>query len=283
MSASPEEIVKTLKNLVSLPEVCARVQTMIDDPDSSIEKIGKVISQDPALATRLLGIANSSLYGFAHKIDTISRALTIVGTGQVRSLLIATSAVKVFENIPNDLVTMDDFWRHSIYCGLVARLLTRHFPPMQEETMFVAGLLHDIGQLVLFNKAPSQEREALLLSLEDDEEPDIYEAERKVLGFDHAQVGAELIRQWQLPDSLREIVEFHHQPAKAVHFPKEVAVIHIANSLACLAELNSLDQGDAPPIDPAAWEITGLTPQIIEPAVEEAREQFGDAQSSFMS
>ncbi len=281
MAVTPKELVSTVGDLVSLPEVSVRVNELVNNPRSSTADIGKVISQDPGLTARLLRIANSAFYGFAYQIDTVSRAVTVIGTGTLRDLVLATSATKVFENIPNDLVNMDDFWRHSVYCAVVARILGDQVPKVQGERLFIAGLLHDIGQLIIFNKIPDLAREALLLTLEGPDEPEVHQAERQVVGFDHSQVGGELARAWKLPAIIAEAVEFHHDPEKAQAFPMETAVVHIANSIAILAELNSTDEQEAPTIAPGAWEITGLSAEIIPPTVEEARTQFDEVRTAF--
>ena len=119
MSITPEELVKNVGELVSLPDVCIRVNQMVDDPNASAVAFGEVISQDPGLTARLLRIANSAFYGFSQEIDTVSRAVTIIGLGKLRDLVLATSTVDVFDKIPNELLTMENFWRHSLSCALI--------------------------------------------------------------------------------------------------------------------------------------------------------------------
>lgn len=282
MSMTLEELVHDADELVSLPGVCMRINAMVDDPDSTAKDIGEIISQDPALTVRLLRIANSPFYGFSSEIDTVSRAVTVIGTERIRDLVLATSAIQAFEGIPNELVTMDDFWLHSIYCGISARLLANKCEKSESESLFVAGLLHDIGQLLMFHKLPQLAKEALLLSIEGPDEPEMYLAERQVFGFDHTQVGGELVRHWQLPTGIQECVEFHHEPEKATQHPLEVSLVHMANTIACLAELNTTDEESAAPIEPSAWEVTGLSKDVIASTVEAAQLKFSEVQSVFL-
>lgn len=273
------ELVSDVVKLLSLPEVCIRVNEMVDDPNVSVTEIGKVVNQDPALTARILKIANSPLYGFAMEIDTVSKAVTVLGTRQIRDLVLATVATRVFDGMSNELVTMENFWVHSIYCGLAAQLLAAECRKGRHESLFISGLLHDIGRLIIYNKIPGLAREALQLSLEGSEELEMHLAERKVIGFDHAQVGGELARSWKLPVNLQECIEFHHEPARAIQFPMETAIVHIANSVACMAELNTTNDGEIPMIEPISWEITGLSNDIIESVMQRSQAQIAEIKS----
>jgi putative nucleotidyltransferase with HDIG domain len=282
MAASVEEVLEGIENLVSLPAACVRINEMVEDPHCSADDMGRVINQDPALAARLLRVANSPLYGVAGKIDTVARAVTLLGTRQVQALALATSAVRAFDGIPNNLVSMESFWEHSIYSALAARTLAMECLKSKRETVFVAGLLHDIGQLVLYYRLPELSSQALVAVMEGPGELEAQEAERELMGFDHAEVGGELVRRWGLPLNLQECVAFHHEPARATQYPVEVAIVHIANSIAALAELDSLDLHEAPRIHPVAWKLTGLHADIIESVVGGIQGQISDVRSVLM-
>jgi HD-like signal output (HDOD) protein len=281
MAASVADLIKDIDNLVSLPAVGVRVSQMANDPKVSAVQLGNAISQDPALTARLLRIANSAAYGLSSKVSTVSRAVAVIGTKLIRDLVLATSTINAFEGIPNELVTMENFWRHSLYCGLAARLLGERRGQKGTETLFIAGLLHDVGQLVMFRKLPQESKKALLESIEGPEELALHAAERQILGFDHAQVGGELLRHWHFPGVLVECAEFHHAPALAQNHPLEAALVHIANSIATLAEIDSVNEADAVRTEPAAWALTGLDKLVIAPTVQTAREQFLTVQGMF--
>jgi putative nucleotidyltransferase with HDIG domain len=177
---------------------------------------------------------------------------------------------------------MENFWHHSLYCALAAQHLaeaSRH--KVQSDVVFIAALLHDVGDLLIFNQLPEKGREALLYSVEGPEGTEVYQAEREIIGFDHAQLGAEMARQWQLPEVLRECIEFHHEPVRAEKFPVETAIVHIANSLAYLAELDSDDEYEAARIDERAWEVAGLDKALGAEAVAAARAQIGEVRAVF--
>ncbi len=281
---SVETLVRDVGELVSLPEVAVRINQMVDDPNVSANDIGKLIGQDPALTIRILRIANSPFYGFSSKIDTVSRAVAMLGSKQIRDLVLATSVAKAFDGLPNELVSMEHFWYHSLYCALLAQHLAAECDkPVQADVVFVAGLLHDIGDLVLFSKVPEQSYEALMYAVEGPEGVEIFDAEREIIGFDHAQVGAALARQWQLPEVLQECIAFHHEPAGARNFPVENAIVHIANSIAYLAEIDSSNLDDAPRIEALAWELTGLNTNVIPGVIEAAKSEIAEMQQVFFT
>lgn len=252
VSLTPQALVDSIEDLVTLPEVALRIARRVEDPSSSAADIGREISHDAALTARLLRIANSPALGHHGKIATISRAITVLGVRQVRDLTVGLTAIRTFEGISNELVTMESFWRHSFLCAVAAGQVAARCGRSPDDSPFVAGLLHDIGQLVLFSRAPVPARQALLMSVDSADDLGLFLCEREVMGFDHGAVGLALAQKWGLPRSLQECIEFHHEPERAQRHPLEVATVHIANSAAVLAEIGSRELTDAPAISYAA-------------------------------
>jgi putative nucleotidyltransferase with HDIG domain len=279
--SSASELVKDIRGLVTLPHVYIHIGRLIDDPKSSSADIAKAVSQDPSFTLRLLRVANSVLYRFPSAVDTVAKAVSIIGTAQIRNLALSMSVASSFEGLPNELVSMENFWRHSLLCALTARGLARQVSRCDPDALFTAGLLHDIGELVIFNRLPEQAKQALLLVLDSEDEIPIYQAERQVMGFDHAEVGGELSREWHLPSLLEECIAHHHDLAGSQRHRREAALVHLANILALMAEIDSLDQTDVAPIDPDAWELTGLTDECIEPSVREAQAEIVEVERLF--
>ncbi len=223
---SPQALIQDSVELFSLPDVYFQIKEMIDDPRFSAKEMGQVISRDPALSVRLLKIVNSSFYGFQARIDTISRAITIVGVEDLQQLIMATSVIDKFSRIPGELVDMTDFWIRGVHCGVIAKLLAKECSVLHSERLFLTGLLHDIGSLILYYKLPDQSREVLLAA--NDDRRLIGELEQEIIGFTHADVGAELIKSWGLPESLYEAIAFQLNP--------ELSHIHKLDTyLLCLA------------------------------------------------
>ncbi|MCX7169625.1 MAG: HDOD domain-containing protein [Proteobacteria bacterium] len=281
MTINAGELVTDIDGLVTLPDVYFRINRLIEHPQSSTADIAKAASQDPSFTLRLLRVANSSLYRFPSAVTTVAKAVAIIGTAQIRSLALAMSVAKSFAGMPNELVSMENFWRHSLFCALIARRLAQEARCCDLDSLFTAGLLHDIGELVIFNRLPGQAKDALLMVLDSQEEIQVHQAEQQVMGFDHAEVGGELARHWNLPSLLQECIAYHHAVASARQHPREVALVHLANVFALMAELDSLDPGNVSPIDPLAWELTGLEEDCTEAVVREAQAEILEAEQLF--
>lgn len=276
------ELVQGVGDLVTLPDVFIRINQLVESPNSSAVDIAQAVSQDPAFTVRLLRVANSPYYGFSSSIDTVAKAVSIIGTSQIRNLALSTAIASSFSGLSNKLVSMDNFWRHSLYCGLAARKLAVLAGKCDAEAVFTAGLLHDIGELVIFNRLPQQAQASLLQVLDSADELPLYQAEQQTMGFDHAQLGGELARQWKLPPMLEECIEYHHDIQSARRYPRETALVHIANILAQMAEVQTLDRDDVAPINPQAWQITGLSAaDVIETTVRETQAEIAEAEVLF--
>ncbi len=277
MVTSVQELVQGTLQLASLPEVVMRTIDLINDPETSAAAIGQVLAEDPALTARLLKIVNSPFYGFPSRIDTVSRAITVIGTLELLDLILATSVIKAFRGIPTDLVDMDSFWEHSLYTGVVARILAGRMRAPNTERYFIAGLLHDIGALALYKQAPDIAATALRRART--EITPLHEIERELLGFDHGEVGGELMLSWHLPETLVEAIRFHHTPQLAQEHRLETALIHLADVIACAAHDPATEHGRVPPMDASAWDLTGLQVQVMEGVITEADVQFADARA----
>lgn len=273
---TPEGLVATIKDLVTLPEVALRITRMVNDPASSATDIAREISNDAALTARLLRVANSPLFGHSQRIASVSRAVAVIGLRQVRDLTVGLTSIRAFDGIPNELVTMESFWRQSLLCAAAAGHIAGSGHTGHGETAFVAGLLHDIGQLVLYSRAPELARRALLMSVDSVEDLDSYLCERQIMGFDHGAVGSALAKNWGLPPALQECIEFHHEPERARAHPIEVATVHVANSVAVLAEIGSTDLGDAPSISAAALHAVGLSSTHLVDIIRQTQESAAE-------
>lgn len=245
--------------LISLPEAYLRLKELLAQPDFSMADVALIIGQDPALTTRLLRLVNSPYFGLAAKIDTVFRAISMLGTRQVHDLALATSIAHSFAGMPSGVVDMPTFWRRSVFCGLVSRGLAKAAGVQDSERLFVAGLLRDIGHLVMYQTVPEPCRQAMAVA-EQSEKP-LFLVERELIGIDYARVGGVLMRQWQLPNSLREATEFHVEPRRALEFPAEAYLVHIAVLLVTAAETGQEFGSGAVVARDESWEVTGLTPQ----------------------
>jgi HD-like signal output (HDOD) protein len=274
MALPAEALVNKSLELVSLPTTYSQINDLMNDPNSSADDISEVINIDPGLTARLLKIVNSPFYGFPSQINTISRAITIIGTRELTHLVLATSVINAFKGIPANLINLEEFWRHSLACAIASKLLAIHCGYRAAERFFISGLLQNIGSLVLYQALPELAREAINNAKSGN--GTLSKTEQLVMGFDHSEVGQALVEAWRLPDSLGEVVTFHHKPSQATQFQNEVAIIHIADIMVSSAELGHSGDRHVPPLDPKAWEQLGIEPQILPEILQQVTEQLDD-------
>ena len=246
--------------LPSLPEIYIEITEVLGDPRSSALHVANVISKDPNLSARILKIVNSAFYGFPSKIDTISRAVMIVGSKQLSTLALGTSVIHIFRDIPPDLVDMKSFWQHSVACGIGARMVASYKNMANTERLFVAGLLHDIGRILIYKHFPRDGREILLKARQ--ARCLLRSAEIDLLGFDHAQIGGNLLKKWMLPPTLERAVADHHQPAES-QYAVEAAAVYLADILVNALGIGTSGERYVPPLFPEVWQEIGLPPEAI--------------------
>jgi len=251
-----QSLVNSSVQLVSLPDVYIRLRSVINSPNASMSDVAQIIVHDPAITARLLKLVNSAYFGLPSQIDTMTHAINLLGTQQVHDLVLATVVIDSFSGFSNDALNIYDFWFNSVYCAVSARLLAYHCKGLDTERPFIAGLLRRIGHLISYHELPAES----LACAERARQKNIplYVAEREVLGFDYAQLGALLMREWQLPDSLQTITEFHPEPVKALSYQKETAIVHIADAITHNALQDIPITPDTLDINPACWQITEL-------------------------
>jgi len=266
------ELAEKSSALFSLPDVYMKLQQLIRKPETSINDMADLISTDVALAARLLKVANSSFYSFPAQIDTISRAINLVGTDQLMNLVLATSVADSFSGVPTDVIDMDSFWRHNVDAALVSKSLASAAKRPDVERLFVIGLLHNVGKLIALTELPEQSLQALTLGVDDDP----WQRQYDVLGFTFAECGAELLSIWELPTSLIEAVRFQHSPADAGDDSASSAILNIASRAASAMEQDICpDTGPAylELIDEQSWSLAGIDSDDLEAAIEFAHEE----------
>ncbi len=282
MKFKPEvtSLITAQTRIASLPEVVMRLEQTLDDPRADFTDFARIISEDSALSARLLRIVNSSMYQLPRRIDSIAQAITVIGTRQLHALVQATSIVRLFQGFEELGVDMEQFWRHSIAVGIVARAIATQRRCGNVEHFYVLGLLHDVGRLVLYLERPQAMSQALELACSSDMR--LVQAEQSVLGFHHAEVGGALIQGWKLPESLIEPVTYHHDPEAARSFSEEAAVVHLADLIAHAMELGSSGEPAVPTLDEAAWQRLRLRVSDLEPIVTHVDQQYRQAVDLFL-
>jgi len=280
MQPSKQDVIDNVQDLVCLPEIYLNVRELLEDPASSINDFAEVVSGDIALTAKVLRIANSAFFGFATKIDSIMRAISIMGTGQLHDLVLASSAVDTFKGIPGNIENMEQFWKKSIYCGVVAQLIGSKCNSLDSERFFVIGLLSHIGHLVFCIQLPELARAAIERSKV--EAVPLYIIEREMMGFDYAELGSSLLKAWSLPEAFVEPIGCQLNPGKASTFPLESSAIHIANHVSMVKNLGLNPEQQIPPISSIAWQLTELSKDDLGALQTEGDKHFEEAQMLLM-
>lgn len=232
-----KSILSEADNLPTLPDIVNKVLEQIDNPDSNLKVFQNIISKDPILSAKVLKMSNSAYYGFSRKIETLSEAVIILGLNTLKSLVIAASSFKflnpAFEGYG---LSKGELWKHSLATAMAASLITKTLNYQNTEKFFVAGLLHDIGKILL-NKALKKYNKNIRTFVKM-REISFDQAEREILGFNHCDIGAELAGYWKLPNLFVDTCKFHHIPNDSYPDNKlYVKIIHIADIIAYKSKL----------------------------------------------
>ena len=277
---SAETVAQRAGALASLPTIHFQVERAINHPTSSAGDIAAVLSTDQALSARLLRIVNSAFYGFPRRIEGIGEAVRIIGTRQLHDLVLATVVLGQFRGVDARLVNMTSFWRHSLACGLAARAIAGLRRETNTERYFVAGLLHDIGSLVLYQQFADRAQAALEhhrgtgLPLED--------AELSIIGCSHGLVGAALITAWKLPPFFRDVAASHHSLDRCTH-TTGTGIVHLADVLTMALGLGSNGEDQLPRFSTTAWDLVGLDVAALGRAANQVISQIADAERTFLT
>lgn len=277
-----DELIDDSLESLSLPDVYLRLREVMDAEDSSMADAAEVLSLDPALAARVLRMANSAFYGFRSQVDTITRAANILGMQKIHDMVLAASVSKAFDTMRNDLMDLDTFWYRSVHCGFLAQSIAEGADMRSAESLFARGLLHDIGHLVLFSRFPKECRQALAHS---DEGLDarLY-AEQELIGIDAMQFAAELARAWQLPasfvDSFAHLMRPEDVPGPQA---REIAVLHIAVQMSSGVDSDLLIEEIVQRIRSSIWRIADLPPEVGAAALDASTMEMVDAMYNIMA
>lgn len=263
---TPESIVEGVEDLLSLPDAAMRLNALLVDPDASAREIAEVVTLDVGLSARVLRVVNSSYFGLRTRVDTISKAVSMIGTSELHSIVLTTSAAQAFKNISYKLMDMETFWQHSVRAALAARGLAETSLKRHRERVFLAALMHDIGKLVLYHQVPGVS--ARILEAVGQGHPQ-EAVEFALLGFSHADVGAVLLERWNLPTSLTVPVRYHHRFAEAPEYLQEAALINLGTRIADYMESEVDARDGVLPDAEEAWSQSGCSPEELEEVVAE--------------
>jgi putative nucleotidyltransferase with HDIG domain len=273
-----DEVVARLQDLPSLPAVVMELLTSIDQQDVDISVLAKKVSHDQALTAKTLRLANSSTYGLQVKVTTIQQAITFLGFQSTRNLITAAAITGCFAEGACAGFNDKAFWRHSIATAACARVLARRMR-FNQDYAFTAGLLHDIGRLVLVSSFP--ERYAEVIAWRAAHDCELLVAERTMLGTDHLAAGVALAEHWNFSDTMKLAIAHHHDPeAPGAGFL--ATIIHVANAIVHALDLAREEDDLVPPLSPVAWSALGLSEEAYLHVFRETELQFDEISTVLM-
>ncbi|ODT43541.1 MAG: hypothetical protein ABS70_07790 [Nitrospira sp. SCN 59-13] len=259
--------IEQVGELPTLPHVVQKLASMIGRPNVSAEEIGALIEKDQVLSAKVLRLANSPFYGFPSRIASVAHAVVVLGLSVVKGLTLCATAFDMMKN-----AGMNDLWRHSLGVAITAHILGAKAGMKNPEEVFVGGLLHDIGKVVLYVKWPDIGQQ--ITAATKDSSRSLMEAEQELFAVTHADVGGWLATAWHLPTSLREPILHHHIPSAAQDAKLQTAIVHVADVL--VKGLACGNPGDdlVPPLSRQAWDLVGLDAQSLAQSLAQATEEF---------
>ncbi len=276
------DVVGNLEDMPALPTVVARLTRLIADPRTTASDINDALSLDPGLVTKILKQVNSAFYGFSRRIATITNAVVILGFNQVRNLALSAFVFDAFGTQKSVFFDVNGFWRHSIGAAFIASRLARKIDPKMEEDAFICGLLHDLGKFIMARNAP--EHAAMVARAVKGQDILFGQAERQCLGYNHALLGAYAMERWNLPDSLCQVVCWHHNPLQS---PESV------QTLACVANMADIlsramlfgNGGDAriPLLTREVWDRVGVDAAGLEAILRKVADDYVKSDAFFAS
>lgn len=225
---SSQEITSKIKDLPTLPLVAVRVMEIINDPHSSASDLAEVISSDPAMAAKVLRLVNSAYYGFPNPITTITHAVAIMGFNTLRSLILSVATFDLFSKKKTDqFFQLEELWMHSIGTAVGSKLLAKRLGLPNFEELFIAGLLHDVGKVVL-DIYLHQDFISCISTAQKTSKP-LWLVEQEVIGSSHAEIGNAVALKWKLPSVLTESIRWHHEVLRAKDHTKVAGIVHVAD------------------------------------------------------
>ena len=273
-----QQIQKIDAKLPEAPTIISELNEVIADPFATSNDVALVVNKSPSLAAVLLRIVNSAFYGFPSKIDRISRAVTIIGTKQISSLALGISVMRAFKDIPKRIIDMQAFIQHSLFCGLVARIIAAFKNMEQTEQLFVAGLLHDIGKLIVFKYYSEYAKACLQLAGQSGRS--VFETEKAIVGLNHTHIGRYLLKKWRLPSALEQTVVYHHSPGRAAD-PVNAGIVHVADVITHGLGIGSSGEVSVPHFDKGVSASIGISVHTIQMVIRQAVHQLGAIEAVF--
>ncbi len=258
--------VENIDSLPTIPSTLKQISKIIGDPSISLKKIGEFISNDPALTTKVLKMVNSAFYGFPGRISSVSHATVLLGSNVIRGLIVGVSVFEVMQK------AMLGLWQHSLGCAVTSRIMAKRKGLKNYDDVYVAGLLHDIGKVILILEFSKEYKKAM--NEAEIKDITIFEAERDHFVTNHAYIGSWLAEKWLFPRNLIEVIKYHHNPRLSKNAPIETAIVHLADILIRAMGVGFAGDSFVPAVDPIAFEALNLSKMDLKEILKEMEDSL---------
>jgi putative nucleotidyltransferase with HDIG domain len=276
-----KQVISNIRNLPTPPIVFHQIQKVINDPNCSAAQIAAILAEDPAMSVKVLKLTNSAFYGLSQEVESVKQAVVIVGMEAIKNLVLSASILDMFKGKEFDQEYQEQFWRHSLATAFGSRLLARKLRArgiVDPDTAFSGGLLHDIGKIIMVCFLPKEYAKVREAKAATPLAAD-HIVEAKVLGYDHAQVGAMLAQQWKLPHKLTEAIVHHHCPENSAPEDSIAYVVHIANYVSRLTFLDRSEQAQFGKMTDHVMSHMVITEEHVEQFCTDLREEYVKAET----
>ncbi len=275
---SIDSIVEAVNDLPALPHVVVKVMELTEDPDATAQDINAALSQDQSMTAKVLRMANSAFYGFPRRIATVTDATVFLGFKTVRSIVMAASVSDILsQEVAGYALAPGELWRHSQSVAMAARFVAKKAKYGMVDVAYTAGLLHDIGKVILNDNLKEAYHEVVEKVMADN--IPFMEAENEILGFNHANVGARIAEKWNLPTELVEAIAFHHSPDNARENLRLTSIVHVADALCLSMGIGIGVDGMLYPLSAQALQLLQLNENEIDLTISQLTDVFVDQQS----
>ena len=260
-----KQVISNINNLPTPPIVFQQIQKALSEEDASAAQVAAILQEDPAISAKVLRLTNSAFYGLPREIETVKQAVVIIGMEAVRNLVLSASVLDMFHGDSFDRQYQDHFWRHSLAVASASRLVAGKSDtnePVDIDASFSAGLLHDIGKIIIACYLPDEFKQ-LVERRQTDTTTSDYDLEEMVFGYNHAQIGGFLGTQWKLPTKLQHAIVFHHEPSKCPVELLSPYVVHVGNFIAKKSFFDDNEELFNDKLEDGALEKLGISEDMI--------------------
>lgn len=271
------EKVSNISTIPTLPTVLERITSLMQNPKTSAEEVGKAITRDQSLASKVLKLVNSAFYGFPGKISTITHAVVILGFATIKNIVLTASIFETFRKDSKKAMgfDMEKFWIHSVACGAAAQTLGKHTGSKDKEECFIAGLIHDIGKIILCKYLPKEFNQ--IIQNVHKKNILIYDSENELFGTSHQEVGGVIAKNWNLPVNLQYAVLNHHEPMRTKDHATITSIVHCADILVRALDFGNGGDNKIPLLEEQVWQTLKLNEKSLIPILEEISEEVEKA------